>query len=139
MNLVLIVVELCYLRTFKYVFESTLLLILPMTIFSSGFPDVVGTISITVVIIVICSSVNTYFSYVELSLYTWFVERKAHIPPGISTSIYDMKLKFGRVMEDMASILCLRDLVWNLKTTNHFQTKLCDHVDDVNNRVYLSR
>ena len=94
MNLVLIVVELCSLRTFKYIFQSALLLILPMALFSSGFPDAVDTISITVVIIVICSSVNTYFSYVEVSLYRWFVEEEGvHSPSNLNFHIrYEVEI-----------------------------------------------
>ena len=70
MNLALIVVELCSLRTFKHVFKSTLLLILSITLFSSSFPDIIDIISIAAVIIITCLSVSTYPLYVELSLHT---------------------------------------------------------------------
>ena len=130
MNLVLVVVELCYLRTFKYAFKSTLLLILPMALFSFGFPDVVDTISITVLMIVICSSVNTYFLYEELSLYTWFVEGE-----GVHSS-WNFNVHFSYEVEIWTSnnsrqnetkvgvITFLTRLVYNLKTTNHFPKKI---------------
>ena len=88
MNLALIVVELCSLRTFKHIFKSTLLLILSITLFSSSFPDIIDIISITAVSIITCLSVSTYSLYVELSLHTQFVEEESIHPTGISTSIY---------------------------------------------------
>ena len=145
MNLVLIVVELCSLRTFKYIFQSTLLLILPMALFSSGFPDVVDTISITVVIIVICSSVNTYFSYVEVSLYTWFVEGEGvHSPSNLNFHIwYEFEIwtsNSSRQKETIVLVITLLTwLVCNLKITNHFLTKLRDQDDNATNQLYLSR